>query len=255
MTDKVEFVIRGRISDSEISPNNISLSLISSFAKEINDLINSLQEGKKGEIMASIENGSFKFNTIIALSAFNVLSSEINTLNQTKDFSTIQTKTASVFENWYNKSRENPNLEFEIIPKDKESIKFNSNSIFQKSDDIVWVESELFLYGVITDLGGAQKPNIHLKTENGKSITIICTKNDLINEKENRVYHSSAIRVTAKQNLHTGEIKEPKFLEFIDYNPTFDEAELLSTVEKGRNAWSDIDDHIEWVRNLRSNDE
>jgi hypothetical protein len=255
MTDKVEFVVRGKISELEISPNNISLSLISAFAKDIHDLVNSLQDGKKEDILASIENGSFKFNTIIALSAFNILSAEINTLNQTKDFSTIQTRTASIFETWYNKSKENPDLEFEIIPQNKESLKLNSNVIFQRTDENVWVESELFLFGVITDLGGAQKPNIHLKTEDGKSITIVCTKEDLINEKENRVYHSSAIRVTANQNLYTGEIRDPKFLGFIEYNPTFNEAELLSTIEKGRNAWSDIDNHIEWVRNLRLNDE
>jgi hypothetical protein len=254
-TDKVEFIIRGKISENEISPSNISLSLISSFAKDINDLINSVQVGKKEEIIASIETGSFKFNTIIALSAFNILSAEINTLNQTKDFSTIQVKTASIFESWYSKSKENPDLEFEILPQNKESIKFNSNSVFLKTDENVWIQSELYLYGVITDLGGAQKPNIHLKTEDGKSVTIICTKDNLINEKENRVYHSSAIRVLASQNLYTGEIKEPRFLEFIDYNPTFNEEELLSTVEKGSNAWSDIVNHVEWVRNLRLNDE
>ena len=129
------------------------------------------------------------------------------------------------------------------------------NTDFNKIDNSIWVESELYLYGIITDLGGSQKPNIHLKLEDGKNVVIDCTKEDIAIETENRVYHSASVRVTAKQNLHTGEFKDAKFLEFNKYNPVFDEKVLLETIDKGTNAWSDVENHIDWVRNLRTDNE
>lgn len=249
--DAVEFVVRGKISGEEISPDLVPLSLLRDFSKDIYELINELNENRKAENLISIEKGSLKIKSIVTLLAFNSLVSEIGVLSQNNDFSRVNSKIGKILEGWHNKTLDAEELEFEISPAGNQSIKFNKHSQFFRSDENVWVESEIYLYGVITDLGGSQRPNIHLKTEEGQSLTISCTKEDIINEKENHVYHSTALRVIAKQNLFSGELKDIKFLNFIEYNPSYDEEQILATIEKGRNAWSDVDDHVEWVRNLR----
>jgi hypothetical protein len=249
--EEVEFIVRGKISGEEISPDLISLSLLRDFTKDIYDLINELNENKKADNLISIEKGSLKIKSIITLLAFNSLLSEIETLSQNNDFTRVNSKIGTILEGWHNKTLDFTELEFEISPAGNQSIKFNKDSKYFRSDENIWVESEIYLYGVITDLGGSQRPNIHLKTEDGKSLTITCTKDDIINEKENHVYHSAALRVSANQNLYSGELKEIKFLNFIDYDPTYDENQILATIEKGRNAWNDVEDHVEWVRNLR----
>lgn len=253
-TGNIDFIVRGKIGDLDISPNSISMSLLNSFSKDIFDLLNTIQEAKKEEIVVSIENGSFKLKAVIILAAINIINAEIKTLNNTHDLNSIDQKRGLIYNRWISNAKEN-NFEFEIKPFDEESLIINKNSIFNKIDNSTWIESELFLYGVITDLGGNQKPNIHLKLEDGKNVVIDCTKNDIALETENRVYHSASIRVTAKQNLHTGEIKDLKFSGFNKYNPVFDENVLLETIDKGTNAWSDVENHIDWVRNLRTDNE
>lgn len=253
-TGNIDFIVRGKIGDLDISPNSISVSLLNSFSKDISDLLNTIQEAKNEEIVVSIEDGSFKLVASIILAAINIINAEIKTLHETKDLNSINEKRGLIYERWISNAKAN-DYEFEIKPLYEEGLIINKNTVFNKIDNNIWVESELYLYGVITDLGGSQKPNIHLKLEDGKNVVIDCTKDDIAIETENRVYHSASVRVTAKQNLHTGEFKDAKFLEFNKYNPVFDEKVLLETIDKGTNAWSDVDNHIDWVRNLRTDNE
>jgi HSP20 family molecular chaperone IbpA len=254
-TGKIEFILRGKQGDIEISPDNISLTLLSNFTRDISDLLSSVPESKKDDIVVSIKDGSFKIHAFVLLAALNIFKADFDTLLTTNNLSTINDKRSKIIEEWIKKVKSNSGLEFEIIPENHPGIKINSQSNFNRLINETVVESEVFLYGIVTDLGGASKTNIHLKTEDGNTFVISCSKEDLAKEKENHVYHSAAIRVFAKQNLYTGEISEPKFIEFINYSPSFDEQELLATIEKGRNAWSDVKDHVEWVRNLRSGNE
>lgn len=251
----IEFIVRGIQGADAISPDNISLPLLSTFSKDIESMISSIPDIKKDDVIVSIEKSSFKIKTFIALAAFNVFKADLDTLNSTNDLNSINDKRSKILEDWISKSKSYPGLEFEIIPSGSTGIKINSESQIQRIETDIWVESELFLYGIITDLGGASKPNIHLKTEEGVNITIDCKKEDLESETENRVYKPASIRVFANQNIKTGEFKDSRFVSFHDYNPSINEKELLTSIEKGRNAWSDIDDHVAWVRNLRTDNE
>lgn len=254
-SSNIEFIIKGKIGENDISTDYISLPLLSGFTKDITDLINSIQDESREEIIISLEKGSLKINALIALATINILSAEIKTLNSTNDLSSIDNKRSKIIEEWVKKTKTNPDLTFEIRPSGYEALEINSASSFNRSDDNIWLEAELFLYGVVTDLGGSQRPNIHLKVEDGSLIYISCTKDDLENETINRVYHSVGIHVLALQNIETGEIKDAKFSDFIDYEPIYDEHILLATIEQGRNAWSDVTDHIDWVRKLRTDNE
>ncbi len=253
--NSVEFIVRGKLGEAPISPDNISLSLLNAFSKDIDSIISSITEVKKDEIIVSIEKSSFKIRVFTALTALNVLKSDFETLVSTNDLNSINDKRGKIIEDWLVKSKSQPGLEFEIIPFGSAGIKINEESKIQRIQSEIWVESELFLYGIITDLGGSNKPNIHLKTENGSNITIDCKKEDIENETENRVYKPSSIRVIAQQNINTGEIKESKFISFENYNPVFNDNELIASIEKGRNAWAEINNHVKWVRNLRSENE
>lgn len=43
-------------------------------------------------------------------------------------------------------------------------------------------------------------------------------------------------------------------LEKFIYLPVHNEAELQGTIDKGREAWKGVDDHVQWVRDLRSDE-
>jgi len=249
----IDFIVRGNVGEFPISPKTIELGLFKSFAEDIEAIINSIPEVQKNSVVISIEEGSFKATAIVAAMAANTLAVDAVSLNNTNDLSSINTVRSKVIERWDKKTKANPSIEFEIRPNGLDGIKVNYQRIFKK-DENVWLQSELYLYGLFTDIGGKSKSNIHLTTDKNDEVVISCKVDEIKNIKENKVYHSGGVRVLAKQNLYTGEIKDASFIEFIDYNPSYNENELLATIEKGREAWKQIPDHIEWVRNLR-NDE
>jgi len=249
----IDFIVRGKSGDIDISPTHIEIGLLKSFADDVTAIINSIPEIEKNKVIVAVGEGSFKLTAMTALIAVNSLIVDAKTLTETNDLFSINSTRSKVIEKWYKKAKANPEIEFEIRPNGNEGIKINSDKTFKKEDN-VWVQSELYLYGEFKDMGGNSKPNIHFLTDNNLSILINCKEEHIKNEKVNRVYHHGGVRITALQNLYTGEIKDAYFIDFIDYNPEYNESELATTIEKGREAWKDIPDHIEWVRNLR-NDE
>src|SRR5690606_20158674 len=140
---------------------------------------------------------------------------------------------------WITLSKKHPELEFEIKPRDSRSLIINSQTVFKEEKKDLWIEGNYILYGIITDWGGDSVTNIHFKTDNGTSIKIDCDKSVIEKEKSNRVYQPTAIDVIAEQNLITGELRKASFKSFVDYSPSFNEQELLTLFEKGRDAWKD----------------
>lgn len=249
----IDFIVRGKIGDIPISPDAIELGLFQSFADDVATILKSIPDLKKNTIVVAVEEGSFKLKTFLAALAVNTMTVDAATLNQTNDLSSINSVRSKIIESWAKKSKANPTLEFEIRPNGNDGIKIDNNNNFKK-DESYWVQSELYLYGMFNDLGGMNKPNIHFTTDKQNNILINCKFEDLQNETKNRVYQAGGVRVLAKQNLNTGEIKDASFVAFVEYTPSYNEEELLETIKRGSEAWQDVPDHVEWVRNLR-NDE
>ncbi len=106
-TGNIDFIVRGKIGDLDISPNSISVSLLNSFSKDISDLLNTIQETKNDEIVVSIEEGSFKLVASIILVAINIINAEIKTLHETKDLNSIDEKRGLIYERWISNAKEN----------------------------------------------------------------------------------------------------------------------------------------------------
>ena len=128
---------------------------------------------------------------------------------------------------------------------------------FFKQSENVWVNTELYLYGEITDAGGKNEPNIHLQRKNHEQILkIACDKKLLSSQTTNLLYKTSGIRVSAKQNLLTGELdlKSLKAIEIIKYDPTYNKNYLSSLVEEASPSWKGIDVD-KWLQEQRGYDD
>ena len=53
--------------------------------------------------------------------------------------------------------------------------------------------------------------------------------------------------------METGELDKQslKFIEFIDYNDSFDEPYSNSLIEKAQTSWADVDDSKAWLNEIR----
>lgn len=253
--ENIEFIIRGSVNDTEINPSSVPLFLLEAFTTDVSAILNSAKDDKKEEIIVSVEPGSLKIIALISLAIYGSLNSEISQVYQKNSLDGVKDRRAKIITNWVSLTKKYPYLEFEIKTGNETSLIINNSTEFKQEVEDLWFEGVYSLYGTINDMGGETNSNIHFKTDSGKAIKIDCKKSDLESETENRIYKFNAIKVSAEQNLITGELRNAKFISFLDYNPNFNEEKLLTIFERGREAWKDVQDHVGWIRNLRSDNE
>jgi hypothetical protein len=122
---------------------------------------------------------------------------------------------------------------------------------FQKD---VWVHVEKYLHGIVVDMGGNTKPNVHLKLENGVILPPIASSQALLAQSEyNRLYRPALLHVSAEENLLTRELRNLNLIAFEDNQPVYDDDEFNLMVERGTKAWADVPEATAWLENLRGN--
>ena len=145
------------------------------------------------------------------------------------------------------------NYEFEIRTSNiiNTKLEITPNTSFLRTENI-WVDAELYFYGILTNAGGKSKANIHLDTEEFGSLTIETPKKFLEGLEENLLYKKFGIKAEGKQNLETGEVDKStlKFIELIDFNPKYNEKYLNSLIKKAKSNWQGINAD-EWLNEFR----
>ena len=109
--------------------------------------------------------------------------------------------------------------------------------------------------GTVEDLGGLTSSNIHLRLDDGTTLKVDATRDQIREHERNPVYHAVVIRVELEEDLVTGERRNARFIDFADYNPRIDEDEYRKATEAGRAAWRDVEDAADWVRGIRGGKE
>ena len=120
----------------------------------------------------------------------------------------------------------------------------------------VWVKTELYVEGKITNIGGKSKSNIHIDTEKFGPLVISTTEKFLEEDKKNRIYKKQIIRVEINQNPFdlTYNTKSAKLMEFIDYEDdaiTNSDDYLDKLIQKASKDWEDVEDSQAWLNEIR----
>lgn len=157
-------------------------------------------------------------------------------------------------ERWQSVAQKNPHRRYSVADQSAQvSFMIDSTSNFRKIEN-AWVYVEKYLHGIVVDMGGNTKPNVHLKLENGMTLPpIASTQNLLAQGEQNRLYRPALLHVTAEENLLTRELRNLNLLAFEDHQPSYDDDEFNLMVERGTKAWADIPDATAWLESLRGN--
>lgn len=81
-------------------------------------------------------------------------------------------------------------------------------------------------------------------------LIVTASQQQLADEEKNRLYKPALLRVSAKENLKTGELRDLNLLNFETLQPVWDETEFNEMVRKGTQVWADVPDN--WLEDLRS---
>ena len=218
-----EIIIKGKIGDVELSPQVFDIKEIKSLLEDVEKLI-PYESKERPLISYEIEKGSVinKFKT--GLQYIAMLNGLLGMINETKSIDFLDKASASVIENFQDKAIQRDfKIEIKTSIQDTNILKISNETFFYKSEE-VWIESEFYFYGNITNVGGKDKPNIHLVTKDLGTLIVRTPKEILKNFEENVIYKDFGLRAKGKQNLISGEIDKNslEYLDRIEYRPKFD---------------------------------
>jgi len=134
-----------------------------------------------------------------------------------------------------------------------------TNQTTLEDENPVWVKTELYLEGKITNIGGKSKSNIHIETEKFGQLVISTTEKILEEDQKNRIYKTQTVRVEINQNPFdlSYDTKSAKLIEFIDHEPmvTEDVDEYLNNlIQKATKDWEDVKDSEAWLKEVRGHE-
>ncbi len=252
--ENIQIRITGSNGMFELKPDNYDIREMVKIVQQTENLLFPGDKKERPLISYRIEEGSVKniFSTSMqAVIGFAAIISSIN-LNKNIDF--LESNTAKAIEIFQDTAIKRA-YEFEIsttLPNTEKLI-INSKTSYIRNVSL-WVESEFYFYGKITNAGGKDKANIHIFTEEFGTLKIETPQKFLEEKEENLLYKKFGIRVTGKQNIETGEMDKSnlRFLELIDYNNNYDE-EYLSGLRKKAMGWIVNIDPENWLREIRGN--
>lgn len=251
-TGYIEINISGSKGNLELSPENYDIREIISVLENAENLLFPQEKTDRPMISYRLENGSVKhiFKTSMQyIIGFNAV---IGQISQTQNIDFLDLATAKAFEN-FQETASKCNYIFRIKTSidNSNAVKIDKATNFRRTEAI-WADAEFYFYGKITNAGGKDKANIHIFTDELKTIRIQTPISFLEKYENNILYKTLGIRAIGKQHSETGEIDTStlQFIELVDYTPKYDESYLKGLREKAKKSWLGIDPD-KWLNEIR----
>ena len=202
----LEFSLTDEVGGRPLTPETVDLPTLRGFLEEVETLIKGDMPGASlADSQVRIEKGSVKIAALVAALLASDARADLATLSQSGDLDLIQPRRAKVVEDWQKRARHSAVRVYAILPgQGAKVIRITSTSQFQHGGEKAWVSVEKYLTGKVVDLGGKQKPNVHLiLADTGESMRVDATEQQLAAEKQNQLYKDVTLRVQGEQHLHT----------------------------------------------------
>ena len=250
--------ISGKRNKEPLRPNSLDIDELIKALEHSRDLIT--PEGKsRPDIHVQVEEGSvlLKLTTaaMLVISTQALLEEVQRTYNKAI-LAPKQAKALSYFTNLAQKE------DFEISfggTTSKTALRINKGTQWADAEEEVWVDTEHYITGKITSLGGKIQPNVHVETGDPQFGTLIVQTSEafLASDDKNRLYKQQTLRIRIRQNIASGtyDLKSATLLQFID--PTSaqkaeSEAEYLDRlIAEATPHWASAGDPDAWLKSVR----
>ncbi len=251
----ITFKLHDETAGYAVSPQRVSLATLKAFADEVAELLRgegARQDG--GQVEVSVVAGSLGLQTEPL--ADPGLFADLRRLGVDERLDGMGPRRRAVFEKWQSRARKTPQVRFEIASPALAAplvISAATDYCTQAADQ--WVRVERYVQGEVEDLGGSDRVNAHIRLASGERLMVDTDRSVLRDDKVNRLYKTSMVRISAEYNVATRQHRNARLIEFVNYAPKFDEPEFERLIAVGRQAWKDVPDASAWVDALRGHGE
>jgi len=254
--ETVEFVLDGAVGGQPVSATaGVPFNRFIEFNEDVQKYVQgSDSKAALHDVKVQVHEGSYLLRVLIPVGLLPSLITDSSRLASSAPLSEIDDNRARVILRWQERARMEPSLIYAVrSPAGAFSpIVISHTSPLRREERTVWVDVERYLIGEITDWGGAQNPNVHIRLRNSRETVIVDASAEQIREQQdNLVFHKAIVHVRAKQHPKTGELKDYQLLALRAYRTDVDDARLQQLFEKGAKAWADVPEAAAWVEELR----
>ncbi len=254
--ETVEFVLDGTVAGQPVSATaGVPFTRFLDFNEDVKQYVQGSDEKiVLRDLTVQIHEGSYLLRVLIPAGLLSSLIADTAQLTQSSTLADIDPQRAKVILRWQERARSEPSLRYAVrSPRGAFApLVITKDSTLRREERVAWVDVERYLVGEITDWGGAQTSNVHLRLKDTRDTIIIDAVADQIRaQRENLVYHKAIVHVRAKQNPKTGQLKDYRLIELRAYQPEVSEARLQELFERGARAWADVPDSSAWVEEQR----
>jgi hypothetical protein len=249
---KITLSLIDRSAGYEASPDRVRLADLVDFTNDVAALLRgSNKEVDPHDLDVAVQAGSLAIETAPIMSAPQLLS-DLRHLASSELLDAVDVKRREVIERWQKLAKSTKDLSFRIAaPFLGQPVVVSHNTDFHADDADQWVQVERYVRGEVQDLGGMTKANAHVRLPDGSTLKVTAEKELLRSDKVNRLYKLAVLRVRAEYNVLTRELRNARLVEFVEYAPRLDEAELKRLTRRGEQAWKGVGNATDWVDQLR----
>lgn len=248
--DTMTFKLRDRVENVAVGPGHVPLALLGQFQKDVAEfLTGSKRELDPHQVLVSILEGSLDLVAKGLLAAIG-LWADVERLESVEDLGLIDPKRRAVIERWQAATLKHPERAYQLLDASgRVHVQVDARTDFRDRVESEWIPVDKYLHGLVTDLGGTSKANVHLKLDSGEVVVVASSQQLLAEQERNRLYKPALLQVAAEQNLRTREVRNYRLVAFAP-EPDWDEQAFDAMVRKGTQAWSGVSE--DWLEELRS---
>jgi hypothetical protein len=237
----------------EATPDRVRLAALADFTRDVELFL----RGKSREVDSTALDVAVRSGSIAVvtqpIAGAPTLFRDLRALLESELLDALDVKRREVIERWQKLARADRTISFRLTaPALSRPVNITADTDFRADDADQWVRVERYVRGEIQDLGGATKPNAHVRLPDGSNLTVGTERNVLRDDSVNRLYKPAMLRIQAQYNVLTRELRDARLVEFVQYAPSFDEGELERLHRRGAQAWKDVGDASDWVDDLRA---
>lgn len=236
----------------EATPERVRLEALTEFASDVSILLRGAnREVDPGKLDVSVRTGSLAIVTE-PISNAPSLFRDLRSLLDTELLDALDAKRREVVERWQKLALQTRGIAFRIsAPFLVRPLVIDERTDFHADDADQWVMVERYVRGEIQDLGGAKKANAHVRLPDGSLLSVATERKVLKEDTQNRLYKPAMLRIRARYNVLTRELKDAQLIEFVEYAPRFDDSDMERLTRRGEQAWKEVEDATAWVDELR----
>jgi hypothetical protein len=248
----IELIIHGKKGIFDVNPENYDIRDIITDIEQVEHLLFPGDKSGRPIISYRIEEGSIKQIFKTGIQYIISFTAVLNQIVNTNSIDFLEGKTAKAIES-FQESAIKKGISYNIRTSISDSLGLviDKTTNFYRSES-VWVDSEFYFYGKVTNAGGKKDANIHLVVDNLGSIIVHASQKVLEELEKNILYKNYGIRAIGKQNAETGEIDTSsiKLIELLDYSSKYEE-DYLSKLRKKAIIWLGKVDPEKWLNEIR----